>query len=88
MTTYTVTIEGEIFHNQTATQVKTLKKNMAGYTITVTKNTSVKNEAIKFHYYRGEMVSIIEGRQNGYTLVHNFAKGTDVFANTAEIEYK
>ena len=88
MTTYTVTVEGETFSNQTAAQVKELKKNLAGYAINVVKNVQPKATAIKFHYYRGDIVRIIEERQNGYTLVHNFTIGTDVFANTIELEYR
>jgi hypothetical protein len=89
MTTYTITVNGETYNaNATAAQVKSTKKNLWGNTVIATKNIQPKSEPIKFWYYRNDMVSIIEERQNGWTLVHNFSKGTDVFAVTSELEYK
>jgi hypothetical protein len=83
---YTVTITAgnysETYTNQTAKQVKALKADFSDATITVMKGAP----AAKKTYYRGNEVTIIEERQNGYTLV--FDGQNDIFANTSELEYK
>ncbi len=84
MTTYTATVtaygETNTFHSFTAAQVKAARKN--GYTV-----KAVRNEAPKFWYYRGEMVSLIDEQANGWTLVVTI-DGRQIRAVTAELEYR
>ncbi len=85
MTTYTVTINNEIYLEVTPATLKTMRKNNVKGAVKAVKN--IETPAVKC-YYRGSEVLYIEGRQNGWTLVHVPAKGTDVFAVTAELEYR
>lgn len=90
MTTYNVTTDdGTIFTNQTAIQVKTLKRNLWGTKLTITKNVTPKmnKTQIKFWYFRGEMVNVYEERQNGYTRCYSDTRGI-FLANTKELEYR
>jgi hypothetical protein len=90
MTTYTVTAkrdgETEVFYGKTAAEVKATKKNLWGWTITTKKETSAVQVKAPKCYYRGEEVTVIEGRHNGYTLVFNGQR--DIFANTVELVWK
>ncbi len=85
-TTYTITTlsDNETYLNCSAEMVKRVRKTHGAKNVKV-----VKNEASKFWYYRGEMVALVEERQNGYTLV-NAADGSFFarFAVTAELEYR
>lgn len=83
MTTYTVTINNEIYREVTPAILKAMRKNNAKGAV-----KAVKNEAPKSWFYRGSEVSIIEERQLGYTLVFNAATGTDIYAANAELEYR
>lgn len=87
MTTYTVTTTNNsdfsyTYESQTAKEVKSIKSrfsNNKAMKVIVVKNIKC--------YYRGEMVTVIEERTMGYTLV--MAAGAPEFlAVTAELEYK
>lgn len=84
MTTYTVTINGEIYREVTAATLKTMRKNNG------TKNVkATKNEAPKFWYYRGTQIIIHEERQNNRTIISSF-DGTynSNSVMTHELEYR
>lgn len=85
MTTYTITTtdDNETYLECSPEMLKRLRKTHG------TKNVkATKNEAPKNWYYRGSEVVYIEERQLGWTLVFNAATGKNVFAVTAELEYR
>jgi hypothetical protein len=85
MTTYTITTttDNETYYDCSPEMLKRLRKNYGAKNVKATKNETPKN-----WHYRGSKVLIIEERQNGWTLVHDFTNGGDRFAVTTELEYR
>lgn len=85
MTTYTITTtdDNETYLECSPEMLKRLRKTHGSKNVKATKNETPKN-----WYYRGAMVTYIEQRQLGWTLVFNAATGTQHYAADAELEYR
>lgn len=90
-TTYTITTttDNETYYNCSSEMLKRLRKTYGAKNVKAVKNVA---EITKSSYYRGELVTVIEERQLGWSLVYsgNTAEGNykQFFANTSELEYR